>query len=234
MGRYWIEFIGEIVLTAAEPKEVGITKQRKYSCCVENVTLRRALMAKQAKTLTAQELRRALDYVATRRHAARNRAMLLTMYLAGLRVGECAALRYDNVLDSAGNTVAEIRLTAEQTKGRHARTVFVSDKLRKELQAYARAVPCKSRADKLFYTQKKGRDGFTANTLCQYFHYLFRNCGIEGASSHSPRRTFITNLAEKGVGVRVLQSLAGHRNISTTQCYIDVNDAMKRKAVELV
>lgn len=48
------------------------------------------------------------------------------------------------------------------------------------------------------------------------------------------RRTFITNLAEKGVSVRVLQSLAGHRNISTTQVYIDVNDAMKRKAVELV
>jgi site-specific recombinase XerD len=88
--------------------------------------------------------------------------------------------------------------------------------------------------DKLFYTQKKGGNGFTANTLCQYFHYLFRQCGIEGASSHSPRRTFITNLAEKGVSVRVLQSLAGHRNISTTQVYIDVNDAMKRRAVELI
>jgi len=36
------------------------------------------------------------------------------------------------------------------------------------------------------------------------------------------------------VGVRVLMSLAGHRNITTTQVYIDVNDAMKRKAVELI
>lgn len=191
-------------------------------------------MSKQAKTLTQQELRRALDYIATRRHAARNRAMLLTMYLAGMRVGECAALRYENVLDVAGNVVAEIRLAAQQTKGRHARTVFVSDRLRRELQAYVHAVPGKSPTSKLFYTQKRDADGFTANTLCQYFHYLFKHCGIEGASSHSPRRTFITNLAEKGVGVRVLQSLAGHRNISTTQCYIDVNDAMKRKAVELV
>jgi integrase/recombinase XerD len=47
-------------------------------------------MSKQAKKLTQQELRRALDYVATRRHAARNRAMLMAMYLEGLRVGECA------------------------------------------------------------------------------------------------------------------------------------------------
>lgn len=221
-------------MTARNAKQVGKRKQRKYTNSTESVRLRRALMAKQAKTLTAQELRRVLDHVSTRRHAARNRAMLLSMYYAGLRVGECAALRYENILDIAGNVVTEIRLTAEQTKGRHARTVFVSDKLRKELQAYVRAVPCTNRADKLFYTQKKGEDGFTANTLCQFFHHLFRNCGIEGASSHSPRRTFITNLAEKGVSVRVLQSLAGHRNISTTQVYIDVNDAMKRKAVELV
>jgi integrase/recombinase XerD len=156
------------------------------------------------------------------------------MYLAGLRVGECAALRYEDVLDAEGTVRSEIRLDAEQTKGRYGRVVFVSDKLRKELQSYVRAVPYKAVTDKLFYTQKKDADGFTANTLCQFFHYLFRSCGIEGATSHSPRRTFITNLADKGVSVRVLQSLAGHRNISTTQAYIDVNDAMKRKAVELV
>ena len=218
----------------AEPKTVGKIKQRKYSVGVENITLRRTLVSKQAKTLTQQELRRALDYVASRRHAARNRAMLQTMYLAGLRVGECAALRYENVVDSEGNIVTEIRLSAEQTKGKHARVVFVSERLRKELQAYVRAVPWTQRTDKMFYTQKRAADGFTANTLCQYFHYLFKQCGIDGASSHSPRRTFITNLADKGVSVRVLQSLAGHRNISTTQAYIDVNDAMKRKVVELI
>jgi integrase/recombinase XerD len=55
-----------------------------------------------------------------------------------------------------------------------------------------------------------------------------------GASSHSGRRTFITTLASKGVSVRVLQSLSGHRCLASTQCYIDVNDDMKRKAVELV
>jgi integrase/recombinase XerD len=191
-------------------------------------------MSKQAKTLTSQELRKALDYVATRRHAARNRAMLMILYLAGLRVGECAALRYEDILDAEGAVRSEIRLDAEQTKGRYGRVVFVSDKLRKELQTYVRAVPYKAVTDKLFYTQKNDAEGFTANTLCQFFHYLFRSCGIEGATSHSPRRTFITNLADKGVSVRVLQSLAGHRNISTTQAYIDVNDAMKRKAVELV
>ena len=215
-------------------KSVGKEKQRNYTLGKENLLLERLRMSKQAKTLNHQELRRVLDYIATRKHAERNRAMLLSMYYAGLRVGECAALRYADVLDADGKVRDEIRLAAEQTKGSEGRVVFVSDKLRKEIQQYIKSVPYKSITDKLFYTQKKYGNGFTANTLCQFFHYLFKNVGIEGASSHSPRRTFITNLADKGVGVRVLQSLAGHKNISTTQAYIDVNDAMKRKAVELI
>jgi integrase/recombinase XerD len=221
-------------LTHLDEKSVGIKKQRKYTLDIEKLTLRRALMSKQAKTLTATETRRVLDYVATRPHAERNRAMFLTMLYAALRVKECASLRYEDVLDAEGKIKAEIYLSAEQTKGGKTGTVFVSDKLRKELQAYVRAVPYKSITDKLFYSQKRPVDGWNSNTLCQFFHHLFRNVGIDGASSHSPRRTAITNLADKGVSVRVLQSIARHANISTTQCYIDVNDAMKRKAIELI
>ena len=110
----------------------------------------------------------------------------------------------------------------------------MSDKLRRELQAYVKAVPYKDIKDKFFYSQKRPQAGWNSNTLCQYFHHLFMNCGISGVSSHSPRRTAITNLADKGVSVRVLQSICRHTNISTTQAYIDVNDAMKRKAIELV
>lgn len=188
----------------------------------------------QAKTLTAQELRRVTDYVATRKHAARNRAMLLVTHLAGLRVGEVATLRIEDVLDADGNVRNEIRLDAEQTKGNYARVVFVSEKLRKELTTYLKLYAPINHDQKLFYTQKRMKEGFNANTLTQHFHHLYRAVGIEGASSHSGRRSFITNLASKGVGVRVLMSLAGHKNISTTQAYIDVNDNQKRAAVELV
>ena len=52
-------------------------------------------------------------------------------------------------------------------------------------------------------------------------------------TSHSGRRTFITNLAAKGIGVRVLAELAAHSSIATTQRYIDVNDEQLRAAVEL-
>jgi hypothetical protein len=63
-------------------KQVGIKKQREYTLDVGKLTFRRAIMSKQAKVLTAQEIRRVLDYVATRPHAVRNRAMFLTMLYA--------------------------------------------------------------------------------------------------------------------------------------------------------
>lgn len=191
-------------------------------------------MSKQAKTLTQSELRRVLDYIATRKHAVRNRAVLMTTFLSGMRVGEVASLKYSDVVDSSGAIKAEIRLSAAQTKTKEARVVFVSDKLRKELEVYCRCYTPNNPNRKLFYSQKEKSDGFSANTLTQFFHYLYKRVGIEGASSHSGRRTFITNLANKGIGVRVLMSLAGHRSITTTQAYIDVNDEMKRRAVELV
>lgn len=75
---------------------------------------------------------------------------------------------------------------------------------------------------------------FSANSLCQLFLKLYADCGIKGASSHSGRRTFITKLANTGVNVRLLAALAGHRHISTTQRYIDVNDAQLARAVELI
>jgi integrase/recombinase XerD len=187
----------------------------------------------QAKTLTERELKRVLDFAALGRHAARDRAMLLMTYYAGLRVSEVAALRYSDVVAADATVKAEFQLSANQTKRRHARVVFVGEKLRRELSAYVKTLKRHdNEALPLFRTQK--RDHFTANTLCQHFLWLYRRAGIDGASSHSGRRTFITNLAAKGVGVRVLAALAGHHSISTTQAYIDVNDDMKRKAAELV
>ena len=219
-------------MTSTTPKLVGIKNKRKHTYSAQNITNEEGVMSKQAKTLTATEIRRVLDYIATRKHAKRNRAMLLTTYYGGLRAGETASLTYANILDSDNTIKHEIRLDAIQTKGNVGRVVFVNEKLRRELANYVEAHPFNNITDKLFYSQKNG--GFSANTLAQYFHFLYKRVGIEGASSHSGRRTFITNLASKGVSVRVLMELSGHKNISTTQAYIDVNDNMKRKAVELV
>ena len=209
-------------------------KQRKHTNDIQNTTYEDESMSKQAKTLTAEELRRVLDYTATRKHSTRNRALVLSSFYSGCRVGELSSLTYTDVVDDAGTVRDEIRLKAENTKTKEARVVFVNAKLKKELQRYADFYKPQNTQLKFFYSQKHKSDGYNANTLTQFFHYLYKRAGVFGASSHSGRRTFITKLASQGVGVRVLMSLAGHRNISTTQAYIDVNDDMKRKAVELV
>jgi integrase/recombinase XerD len=218
-------------MTSIWKKEIGKNNVRKYAANIINLYLDGEIMSKQAKTLTSVDVKRILDFIALKKHAARNRAMFLVTLYAGLRVGEVASLRYMDVLNVDNQVRDEIRLDASVTKGNEARTVFVNAKLRKELQYYISVTPYQNLADKLFYTQKN--EGFTANTLTQFFHYLYRSAHVDGAKSHSGRRTFITTLANKGVSVRLLASLVGHKNISTTQFYIDVNDDMKRSAVEL-
>ena len=214
--------------------EVGIRNKRKYIKDIGKLWLGKETMSKQAKTLNNDEIRKVLDYVATRKHSERNRAMIFTIFNTGMRVNEVANLRYKDVVDGEGVIRREIRLSAEDTKTKEARVVFVNDKLHKELTRYVKSYKPINTNLKFFYSQKRASDGYSPNTLAQFFHYLFNRAGIAGASSHSGRRSFITNLANKGVGVRVIMGLSGHRALSSVQCYIDCNDDMKRSAINLL
>jgi integrase/recombinase XerD len=188
---------------------------------------------KQARVLTDTEFKRLLIVVAQSKHASRNRLALMLSHLAGLRVGEIAALTLRDVIDADGNAREQLRLSAEITKGGHARVVFMNDRLRREIERYAgdhlegRAVDAP-----LLMTQK--RTPFSPNTLCQLMAQLYRSAGLDGATSHSGRRWFITRLAHSGVSPKVIMTLAGHRNLTTTQRYIDVRDEMMKAAVDLL
>ena len=197
----------------------------------------------QARVLTERELRKVLNFCNTQPHATRNRTMLLCTHMAGMRVGEVAALTVSDVLAMDGTVKEEIALSAQQTKGNRARTVLVPRKLRDELTSYLQqrygisnllAVTQTDTQRALFPTQKNPKRGFTANTLCQLFHKIYKDSQMYGATSHSGRRTFITKLADKGVGVRVLMALAGHKSIATTQRYIELNPTIMKAAVELI
>jgi len=187
---------------------------------------------KQAKTFEDRELRAAFAYVGTRRHGVRDRAIMALSFYAGLRAHEIASLTVGSVLGTDGRLLAETALLAPQTKGNRARRVFLSERLRKELVAYIKFLGPEAPAERPLFRTQKG-NAFTANAMCHLFRDIYRQAGVAGASSHSGRRTFITNLAAKGVGVKVLAALAGHASISTTQRYIDVNDLQLRAAVEL-
>ncbi|WP_318262551.1 tyrosine-type recombinase/integrase [Spiribacter roseus] len=186
----------------------------------------------QARVLTDKELKQVLNYNdACERHAARNRLMLLLTHWAGMRVGEVVALRVCDVATEDGAARTEIRLRSTQTKGKHARTVFVSTRLQREIAKYLKTSNTRYSERFLFRTQKSQQ--FSANTATQLLQRIYARAGMRGATSHSGRRSYLTKLADKGVGVFVLAQLAGHRHISTTQRYVSVSDTQLRNAAEL-
>lgn len=70
------------------------------------------------------------------------------------------------------------------------------------------------------------------------FAQWYRAAGLQGCSSHSGRRTFITNAARTistvGGSLRDVQMLAGHRALSTTQRYIEADVDAQKRVVDLV
>ena len=188
---------------------------------------------KQAKVLTAAEMKRMLVVIASRKHAERNRLAVMFSHLAGLRVGEIAGLRFDDVLETDGRVTDRVHINPAIAKGGVGRTVFVNKRLQREIRRYLEALPAlPGPSAPLFRTQKNG--AFSPNTLCQLFGELYRRAGIKGATSHSGRRGFITKLAHSGISSKVIMELVGHKFLSSTQKYISVDDEMKRAAVEVV
>jgi integrase/recombinase XerD len=186
----------------------------------------------QAKTLTQAELDQVLRFANARQYPERNRALILTSFYLGLRVAEISLLKRGDIVNDDGTIKNEIRLSASQTKGGHPRTVYIPEKLKPEYLSYLQTRHIKDPTIPFFHTDNKL--GFSPNGLCVWFFHLYRNAGISGASSHSGRRTMITSLANKGISVRVLAEIAGHRSIAVTQKYIDANPEMMRNAMNLI
>ena len=189
---------------------------------------------KQAPVLKDEQVKKLLKMTAATRHAARNRLVIILSYYVGLRACEIASLKVGDVVDGEGNIKDTVLLTKDMTKGSIANSVYLSEFVKKEIQKYLesnteRLVTLKSA---LIYSQRTGGH-FSSQTLQILFKNLYANIGIN-ASSHSGRRKFITDLSDKGVSVRVIQELARHRDLATTQRYIDVSVDKLRNAVNLV
>lgn len=190
---------------------------------------------KQAKVLDQSQLRKLLKIVRITRHKERNRLIVLLSFLAGLRAKEIAALKIKDVITEAGEVKDTIYLRSFQTKGKSDQQVVVSETLRKEMGQYiSKNQYLLNNREGCLLRSQKTRQGFSSQTIQNLFRFLYQEAHIENASSHSGRRSFITNLSEKGVSVRVIQELARHSSMSVTQRYIDVSVDKLKNAVELV
>ena len=186
----------------------------------------------QAKVLTEAELKRVLAIAPMHgQHAARNRLVVMLSFLGGLRAGEIASLKIRHVINDDGSVRDRIHLSNGETKGDRQRTVIVGKKLQKEIGRNMKRRRWNALDAPLILSQKGGH--FSPNTMVMLFRRIYDKAGIRDARSHSGRRSFITKLANKGVSVRVVQELAGHKSIQTTQRYIDVNEGMLVSAADM-
>lgn len=187
---------------------------------------------KQAKLLTAAEQKRVYAVIDAHRYKTRNRAIFAFSFFAGLRACEIAALRVGDVFDENTQVRDTVYLRADQTKGDEANTLLVSKRLAKALDAFAVAYPNHITRPNaaLFFSAKRG--GFSAQTIANLFAKFYALAGIKGASSHSGRRQFLTELADKGINARIIQALARHKHVNTTMRYIDLNENKMRQAIE--
>jgi integrase/recombinase XerD len=186
----------------------------------------------QASVLTDSDIRRVFRIIETTRHVERNRLAFVLSIYAGMRVGEIAALRIGDVATGEREPRREIKLSAQQTKGSKGRTVVLSERVRREIAAHLKTrTHC--REDAPLIASQRNRRFFSNVSLSMVFKEIYELAGIR-TSSHSGRRTFATRLNERGVGMKTIQRLMGHRNIATTAMYCEVSDAVMRGAVELI
>jgi site-specific recombinase XerD len=171
--------------------------------------------------LSADELRRLFDVVA---HHPKHKALLFTLYGAGLRISEALRLRPADI--DGGRMFIHVR----GGKGNKDRMVKLSPRLLTVLRDYWRQ--CRPRFW-LFPQDRKPDRAMDSATAERVVARAARRAGITRArvGPHTLRHCYATHLLEAGTGLRSIQMLLGHANLKTTARYTHVSDQHLRSVV---
>ena len=194
------------------------------------------MAGKQAKVLNAKQQQAMVKWLAETRDPKRNTVIFLLSTRAGLRAKEIAALEWRMVLNSDGTVADEIALEDKAAKKRAGGTIPLRKDLKQALEAL-HAVAGGSGTTRVIISEKTKKPT-TAPVIVNLFERWYRDMQFKDCSSHSGRRTFITNLARKasnaGGSLRDVQALARHSSLTTTQRYIDQDSEAQRKMVDMI
>jgi integrase/recombinase XerD len=197
-------------------------------------------LGKQAKVLTKSQTDALYAFLGTRRHGLRDQTIFLLSVRAGLRAKEIAGLKWSMVMTPDGDIGDAIHLTDTASKGRGGRVIPLNKQLRQHLVRLLEQEKQRPRFESKmgFVITTERSDHTSAQAIVNLFRRWYADLGLMGCSSHSGRRTFITNAAKKistvGGSLRDVQALAGHSSLAVTQRYIDGDSAARRKIVELL
>ena len=124
----------------------------------------------------------------------------------------------------------KLTLRKENTKGKQeTRQIPVNVVLQGYLECYA------VEAGKLYLCPgRHGRGHLNPRSADEILRERCECLGLEGVSTHSFRRTALTQMSGEGVPLRVIQEISGHRSLQALQRYLEVTPEQKRKAVEVI
>jgi integrase len=193
-------------------------------------------LSKQAKVLSKAQQDTILNYLETTRYPLRNRVIFLLSARAGLRAKEIASLTWSMITDASGNVGDAIALQNVASKGKSGGTVWLNKELKAALIEYRQSLKAFNPADRVIRSER-GRS-VTAQVIVTMFWGWYQKLGFDGCSSHSGRRTFITNAAKKissvGGSIRDVQALARHSSLAMTQRYVEADVEAQKKIVQLI
>lgn len=193
-------------------------------------------LGKQAKVLSRHQQAALISFLTTTRHAKRNLVIFLLSTRAGLRAKEIAFITWSMVSDAEGHISEVINLQNSASKGKSGGVIWMNSDLRQALIEYRSTRNLTSNNDRIIKTERG--QNTTAQVIVNMFTAWYKKLGFEGCSSHSGRRTFITNAARKistvGGSIRDVQVLARHSSLQMTQRYIECDVEAQKKVVQLI
>lgn len=193
-------------------------------------------LQKQAKTLTKHQQSAMLSFLNDTRHPDRNKLIFMLSVRAGLRAKEIAHITWSMVTDAQGNVTDNIKLQNSASKGSSGGVIWLNSDLKQMLVEYRQSCNSAHSSECIVKTERGGDT--TAQVIVNMFRGWYSKLGFDGCSSHSGRRTFITNASRKistvGGSMRDVQLLARHSSLAMTQKYIEADVDAQRKVVNLV
>lgn len=197
-------------------------------------------LSRQAKTLSRQQIEAVSSYLLNRRHGLRDQTIFNLSIRSGLRAKEIASLTWAMVTTSDGKIGDAIHLTNVASKGKSGRIIpmnnTVKDNLGRLLLEQQKVRHFDITSAYVITTERAKQT--SAQSIVNMFSKWYRELGLLGCSSHSGRRTFITNAARKnssvGGSLRDVQMLAGHSSLSVTQRHIEADSEAQRRVVDVI
>ena len=192
-------------------------------------------IGKQAKILNAKQQTMVLAYLENTRYPLRNKIMFLLSFKAGLRAKEISKLTWSMVCDSEGYISDSINLPNNASKGKYSGRIIPIHKDLKKLLTDLKQDNT-SLSSHIITTERDKK--MSAQAIVNFFYLLYKGLNMDGCSSHSGRRTFITQAAkmisQAGGTINDVRQLAGHSSLATTQRYIEYNTEAHKKIIEMI